>query len=128
MPTRQSGRPAATSRSQVSAMKFLLLVADLAPSISQSVSSCNSSAFITVHLPHKLRARQGGGCGPTGCAARGCHPPRGRRIQYTPWPLGSIIDVSGILGPRMREDDTEYGFAFRGTKCPRFAGILTPSS
>ena len=46
-PTRQSGMPACTIRSQVSAIMPAGLAADLAPSISQSVSFCNSGAFMT---------------------------------------------------------------------------------
>ena len=45
-PTRQSGKPACTRRSQVSAIMWLGLTADLAPSISQSVIFCSSGAFM----------------------------------------------------------------------------------
>ncbi len=44
---RHSGRPAATIRSQVSAMKLAGLAADLPPSISQSISFWSSGTFIT---------------------------------------------------------------------------------
>jgi len=46
-PTRHSGRPAATIRSQVSDIMRLGLAADRAPSISQSVIFCISGAFMT---------------------------------------------------------------------------------
>src|SRR5450432_675653 len=44
--TRQSGKPALTSRSQVSDIIWVGLGADLAPSISQSASFCRSGAFM----------------------------------------------------------------------------------
>ena len=45
-PTRHSGNPACTSRSQVSAIICGGLDADLAPSMSQSVILCKSDAFM----------------------------------------------------------------------------------
>ena len=45
-PTRHSGKPARTRRSQVSAIISAGLAADLAPSISQSVIFCKSEAFM----------------------------------------------------------------------------------
>src|SRR5229473_8349789 len=57
--TRHSGMPAATSRSQVSDIIWVGLGADLAPSISQSVSFCRSGAFMVVHLRPKFPRRQG---------------------------------------------------------------------
>src|SRR6266545_3712908 len=45
-PTRHSGKPAWTRRSQVSAIIRFGLAADLAPSMSQSVILCRSVAFM----------------------------------------------------------------------------------
>src|ERR1700682_4086314 len=57
--TRHSGMPALTSRSQVSDIIWVELGADLAPSISQSVSFCRSDMFMAVHLRRKFSGRQG---------------------------------------------------------------------
>jgi hypothetical protein len=57
--TRQSGKPASTSRSQVSDIIRVGLGADRAPSISQSVSFCRSGRFMTMHLLRKSLQRQG---------------------------------------------------------------------
>ena len=48
-------RPAATMRSQVSAMKLFGLPADLPPSISQSVSFCSSATFMTSAFAAQLQ-------------------------------------------------------------------------
>src|SRR5260370_27055140 len=57
-PTRHSGKPACTRRSQVSAITWGGLAADLAPSMSQSVIFCRSSAFMeafAAQVPERSR-------------------------------------------------------------------------
>src|ERR1700744_2649172 len=57
-PTRQSGSPAATSRSHSSDIICVEVAADLAPSISQSLNSCISVTVMEAYLGRKFRKRQ----------------------------------------------------------------------
>ena len=57
-PTRHSGKPACTMRSQISSIIRGELTADLAPSISQSVSFCRCGIFMALHLRRKFGRRQ----------------------------------------------------------------------
>src|SRR5215204_4561383 len=56
-PTRHSGRPALTNRSQTSAIACAGFAADLAPPISQSMSFCNSDAFMPTAFASQVATR-----------------------------------------------------------------------